>query len=123
MAINTIAFDEMNLYLMGDQSYAIFQLILLEQILSTKDNVYLLGHIPITLNGVAEDYAKVFRALVARYSTKIKGQFYGHTHSDQLTVNTYPNTETATGFSWVAPSLSPLYVGSSRSRIYKIAVG
>lgn len=29
-----MAFDDMNLYLLADQSYAIFQLILLEQILN-----------------------------------------------------------------------------------------
>ena len=113
----------MNLYLLGEQSYAIFQLILLEQILNDKDNVYILGHIPVTLSGVAEEYGKVFRALVARYSDKIKGQFYGHIHSDQITVNTYPNTDKATGFSWVAPSFSPLYIGTSKSRVYKLATG
>lgn len=29
VALNTMAFDDMNLYLLGDQSYAIFQLIIL----------------------------------------------------------------------------------------------
>ena len=47
-----------------------------------------MGHIPPTLTGVAVEYGQVFRALVTKYSTKIKGQFYGHTHSDQITVNT-----------------------------------
>jgi hypothetical protein len=59
---------------------------------------------------------------MAKYSTKIRGQFYGHTHSDQLTVNTYPGTSTATGFGFVCPSISPLYIGTSRSRIYKLAI-
>jgi hypothetical protein len=29
VALNTIAYDDFNLYLLGDQSYAIFQLMLL----------------------------------------------------------------------------------------------
>ena len=36
VAINTIASDDFNLYLLGDQSYAIFQLMLLEQILQSN---------------------------------------------------------------------------------------
>lgn len=65
----------------------------------------------------------MYRALVAKYSNKIKGQFFGHTHSDQLTINTYPGTETPTGFGFICPSMSPLYIGSSRSRIYKLYIG
>ena len=51
-----------------------------------------MGHIPITMSGTILDYATVFRSLVAKFSGKIKGQFYGHTHSDQLAINTYPKT-------------------------------
>lgn len=79
-----------------------------------------MGHIPPTLTGVAVEYGQVFRALVTRYSSKIKGQFYGHTHSDQITVNTEASSTKATGFGFVCPSLSPLSVGTSRSRIYKL---
>jgi sphingomyelin phosphodiesterase len=85
--------------------------------------VYILGHIPPTISGTAEEYATVYRALIAKYSDKIKGQFFGHTHSDQLTVNTYPNTDKATGYGFICPSMSPLYVGAARSRVYKLAIG
>lgn len=66
----------------------------------------------------------MYRALVAKHKDNIKGQFYGHTHSDQLSVNTSPLDEDgkATGFAFVCPSLSPLYIGSSRARIYSLNV-
>lgn len=53
ISLNTIAYDDMNLYLMGDQSYAIFQLLALEKELNENDNVFILGHEPPTLQGTA----------------------------------------------------------------------
>lgn len=92
VSLNTIAFDDLNLFLLGDQSYAIFQLMILEDVLQNHENIYLLGHIPPTIDGATVEFSTVFRALIGKYSHKIKGQFYGHVHSDKITVNTYPGS-------------------------------
>lgn len=44
--------------------------------------VYIIGHIP--PKGNLNDWAIRFNALVDRYSYNIRGQFYGHTHSDHF---------------------------------------
>lgn len=82
-----------------------------------------MGHEPPTLKGTAPEFQTVFRALLAKYSANIKGQFFGHTHMDMLTINTYPERpEVATGFGFVSPSVSPYQVGVSRTRIYSMSL-
>lgn len=44
--------------------------------------MYLIGHIPPTEN--LNDWSMRYNALVDRYSYIIRGQFFGHTHSDHL---------------------------------------
>lgn len=44
--------------------------------------MYLIGHIP--PNDNLNDWSIRFNALVDRYSYLIRGQFYGHTHSDHV---------------------------------------
>ena len=123
VSLNTIAYDELNLYVLGDQTYTIFQLMLLEQVLQKYNHIYLVGHVPPTFGGAMEKYSVVFRALVTKYSEKIKGQFYGHTHSDQLILHTNPRSGKPANYAFICPSLSPLYIGSSRARVYEIEGG
>lgn len=61
--------------------------------------------------------------MITKYANKIKGQFYGHTHSDIITINTDQRSKEITNFAFVCPSLSPLYIGKSRARVYKISTG
>ena len=88
--INTLFCDNINLYLIQDQTMPLRQIKTLNQILETKENVFLLGHIEPTSKSCSDVYGTLFRAVVARHSSKIKGQFYGHTHLDQFVVNTDP---------------------------------
>lgn len=120
ISLNTITCDNFNLYLFGDQTYAIYQLKILEQELINNQNIYILGHIPPTLTQCAADYTRVYRALITAYSHKIKGQFYGHTHQDQLFINTSPENITV-GFGFISGSLSPFSVGKSRLRVYEVS--
>ena len=123
LSLDTMIYDDMNLFLFGDQSSAIFQLMLIEQQLAVSDHVILLGHVPPTLRGAAPEFMIVYRALIAKYSSKIKGQFFGHTHMDMLTLNTYPDhSELVTGFGFVSPSVSPFGIGVSRTRYYNFAI-
>ena len=80
--------------------------------------MYILGHIPPNLDQCAQAYTTVYRALITKYSHKVKGQFFGHTHADQLFVNTSPQSKDVVGFGLISGSLSPYHVGQSRFRIY-----
>lgn len=93
----------------------------LTQVLETKESVFILGHIDPTSVSCSEIYGALFRAVITRHSSKIKGQFYGHTHRDQFVVNTDPrDNRTVTSFGLLAGSLTPLGTSLPRFRIYEL---
>jgi sphingomyelin phosphodiesterase len=121
VSINTLFCDNMNLYLISDQTESIRQLKMLEKILEQNDNIYLMGHIALSSGSCAETYQLIFRTILNKYSHKILGQFYGHTHSDEFIVNTNPkNPKEVTSFSLLTGSLSPLGTATSRFRVYDL---
>lgn len=100
---------------------ALRQIKTLNQVLEEKESVFLLGHIEPTSKSCSEIYGTLFRAVVAKHSKKIKGQFYGHTHRDQFVVNTDPrDNTTATSFGLLAGSLTPLGTSLPRFRIFEL---
>ena len=119
--MNTLFCDNINLYLIQDQTMPIRQIKTLNRILEEKENVYILGHIEPTSHSCSEIYGTLFRAVLTRHSKKIKGQFYGHTHMDQFVVNTDPrDNKTATSFGMLAGSLTPLGTHLPRFRVYQL---
>ena len=72
--------------------------------------VYLIGHIPPKSN--LNDWAIRFNAIVDRYAYIIRGQFYGHTHSDHVSffpqMKNTANVSTAalSNYYLVSPSLT-----------------
>lgn len=119
--INTLFCDNINLYLIQDQTMPLRQIKTLNKLLEEKESVFLLGHIEPTSASCSEVYASLFRAVVTKHSKKIKGQFYGHTHQDQFVVNTDPrDNKTATSFGLLAGSLTPLGTSLPRFRIYEL---
>lgn len=72
--------------------------------------VYLIGHIPPKSN--LNDWSMRFNAIVDRYSYIIRGQFYGHTHSDHVSLMpdmkniTNISTATLSNYYLIAPSLT-----------------
>lgn len=111
-----------NLYLIQDQTMAIRQLKTLNNIIKSKENVVLLGHISPTSASCSDVYSTLFRAVLTSQASKIKAQFYGHTHLDQYVVNTDPrDNETATSFGFLAGSLSPLGTNQPRMRVYELS--
>lgn len=122
ISINTLYCDTINLYLIQDQTMAIRQLKTLNNIIKEKENVVLLAHISPTSPSCSESYSSLFRAVLTSQSSKIKAQFYGHTHLDQYVVNTDPrDNETATSFGLLAGSLSPLGTNQPRMRVYEMS--
>lgn len=74
--------------------------------------VYLIGHIPPKSN--LNDWAIRFNAIVDRYAYIIRGQFYGHTHSDH--VSFFPQMKNAANVSTAA--LSNYYLVSPSLTTY-----
>jgi hypothetical protein len=90
ISMNSLYCDNINLYLIQDQTMPLRQLKTLDSIIGSKDNVVLVAHISPTSASCSPIYGRLFRAIVAKHSSKIRGQFYGHTHLDEFVVNTNP---------------------------------
>ena len=121
IVLNTLFCDNINLYLIQDQTMALRQIKTLISILKDREDVFILGHIEPTSKSCSEIYATLFRAVLTKYSHKIRGQFYGHTHLDQFVVNTDPrDNKTATSFGLLAGSLTPLGTSLPRFRVFEL---
>ena len=121
ISVNTLLCDTINLYLIQDQTIPLRQLKTLNKILENKSNVFLLAHISPTSTSCSETYSMLYRAIITRHSSKIKGQFYGHTHVDQFVVNTDPrDNSTVTSYGLLAGSFSPLGTNQPRMRVYEL---
>lgn len=52
------------------------------------------------------NYNDDFSNLVAKYSSILVGQFYGHTHNDHFKLFQDPKTNAPTGVAWVTPAIT-----------------
>ncbi|KAF0980144.1 hypothetical protein FDP41_013358 [Naegleria fowleri] len=92
------------------------QLAWLDQVLGkaqqANEKVVILGHIPpgIDTGDFMEEstgnYNDDFSNLVAKYSSILVGQFYGHTHNDHFKLFQDPKTNAPTGVAWVTPAIT-----------------
>ncbi|GAM22636.1 hypothetical protein SAMD00019534_058110, partial [Acytostelium subglobosum LB1] len=93
----------------------------LEQAESHNEKVWVVGHIPCTFYPLPTNHwCRIYEAIFERFSEVIVGQFYGHTHFDQLVVFTETATHSMpTGTNYVAPSMTT-YVGHDPAiRLYE----
>lgn len=74
--------------------------------------VYIIGHIPPKSN--LNDWSVRFAAIVDRYAYIIRGQFYGHTHSDH--VSFFPELRNLTNIN--SAPLSNYYLNSPSLTTY-----
>jgi sphingomyelin phosphodiesterase len=69
--------------------------------------VYLIRHIPIGDGFFLDECAKRHLAIIDRFSHIIRGQFYGHTHYDEVKISrNYFNKDIISGVMFIAPSLT-----------------
>jgi len=72
-----------------------------------KEVVYLISHIPVGDNYFSNECAKRFQAILNRFDHIIKGQFYGHSHQDEIKiVHNYFNYDEISGVQFIAPSMT-----------------
>ena len=71
------------------------------------EKVYVVGHIPFGHEGSSEECSLRYKALVDRFANTIRGQFFGHTHNDEMKLNTaFFDNEEVTGVMFIAPSIT-----------------
>jgi sphingomyelin phosphodiesterase len=72
-----------------------------------EEVVYLIRHIPIGDGFFLDECAKRHLAIIDRFSHIIRGQFYGHTHYDEVKIaRNYFDKNKISGVMFIAPSLT-----------------
>lgn len=107
----SLTFDNMNWFLMPNNTDPLGQLRFLENtlLLSEKEgnDVIIIGHIPPGDVFSMSEWSWRFRAVIHRFSNIIRGQYYGHTHYDEFhVIRSYNESELSSGTVWVVGSLT-----------------
>ncbi|KAI7907393.1 Metallo-dependent phosphatase-like protein [Cokeromyces recurvatus] len=88
------------------------------------ERVWIIGHIAPGDNTCLHDYSNYYYQIVDRYAHVIAGQFFGHTHKDELTIfyghNKRQIAKEAISVGYIAPSITPFLNLNPGFRIYKI---
>ncbi|KAI8365386.1 Metallo-dependent phosphatase-like protein [Radiomyces spectabilis] len=100
---------------------------LIEQLQEAEDEgerVWIIGHIAPGDSTCFHDYSNYYHQIVERYAPHvIAGQFFGHTHKDELQIfyrGGRGNASEAISTAYVAPSITPFLDLNPGFRIYKI---
>jgi len=110
IALDTQACDSLNFYLIRDPSDPMHELEWLRNELydseSKNQGVLIMAHIPPGDFNCDFEWSVRYRALVDRFTNIIRGQFFGHTHNDQIyTMRSFAD-DTPIGTQFVAPSFT-----------------
>ncbi|KAI9473630.1 MAG: Metallo-dependent phosphatase-like protein [Benjaminiella poitrasii] len=88
------------------------------------ERVWIIGHIAPGDNTCFHDYSNYYYQIVDRYAHVIAGQFFGHTHKDELTIfyghNKNQTAKEALSVGYIAPSITPFLNLNPGFRTYKI---
>jgi sphingomyelin phosphodiesterase len=90
---------------------------------AAKELVYLIGHISSAMGSCLPTWAEHYVTLVERYAHIIAGQFYGHTHSDELYIVRGLEDEKPLGVQWIPGSITTYTNKNPSYRVYKINKG
>jgi len=119
--------DAMNFYLIIDPTDPGYQFSWLETELrkaeANKESVMIINHIPFGETSSLDECGLRYKALVNRFTNTIIGQFSGHTHYDEIKVNTaYFDKHTATGTQFIAPSVTTYTRKNPSFRIFELDI-
>ncbi|CAO3616653.1 unnamed protein product [Cunninghamella echinulata] len=100
---------------------------LVEQLQESEDmgeRVWIIGHIAPGDSTCFHDYSNYYYQIVERYAPHvITGQFFGHTHKDELQIfykNGQQNASEAISVAYIAPSITPYLNVNPGFRTYKV---
>jgi len=97
----------------------------LEQVAAAKSRAYIVGHIPIQIDGYqgkalwGAAFAQKFQQILLKYSPVIAGLFFGHTHTDDFRIVWEgPSMNHPIAAFLIAPSITPFYVNNPGFKKY-----
>ena len=125
IVINCFLCDILNFYLIKNPTDPGQQFEWMERILRQAEKsgeyIFIVGHIPPGDSTYMSECSKRYNALVDRFSSIIRGQFYGHTHYDEFRLITeYFNKTNIAGVILTAPSLTSYSYKNPSFRVYDI---
>jgi len=122
IALDTEACDSFDIYLWLDPTDPYNQLAWLRQELydseSKNQTVFIMGHIPPGHYNCHSDWSFRYRALVDRFTNIIAGQFFGHSHNDELEIVRSFTDNSPVGVVYIAPSLTTYSMLNPSYRIF-----
>jgi len=125
VSMNTNACHNENFYLLLDPTDPGGMLGWFEETMrkSEKDgeSVYIIGHIAPSSTDCFTQWSTRFSALVERFSHIIRGQFFGHTHSDSFLIyKSFLNPSETVQLGWVAPSMTTNSHRNPSFRVFEV---
>ena len=125
LGINTMMCDTLNFWLMLNATDPGNHLEWLRQQLhkaeSDNELVFIIGHIPIGDPFCMSTWATVYRAIVNRFRNIIRGQFFGHTHTDDFqVVSSLDYSKPPAGVLYVVPSFSTFEGHDPAFRVFEL---
>lgn len=111
IAINCFLCDAMNFYLIRNPTDPLGQIESLRNALQSAEDsgekVIIIGHIPPGDYTFLNECNKRYNALIDRYQNIIRGQFFGHTHYDEMRlIHGYFDKSKTVGAVYTAPSVT-----------------
>lgn len=125
ISMNSYMCDVINFFLMRNPTDPGNQFEWLENVLrqAEKDGeyVFMIGHIPPGDSTFLSECSRRYNAIVDRFSSIIRGQFFGHTHYDEFRIITeYFNSTNIAGLVLTAPSLTTYTMKNPSFRVYEV---
>ncbi|CAN7988622.1 unnamed protein product [Ixodes hexagonus] len=97
---------------------------LVEQLLESEiqgEKVHIIGHIPPGVGDCLQVWSENYHRIIARFEDTVRGQFFGHTHMDELEVFYDPaNAKRALNVAYLAPSVTTFNSGHPAFRVYTV---
>jgi len=93
----------------------------LRQAEQAGESAFIIGHIPPAANYFNSEASRRYNALIDRFNNTIKGQFYGHSHSDEWKlIHEYFNKTNVVGIVHTCGSLSTNAYRNPGFRVYNM---
>jgi len=111
IALNTEACDAYNFNVLSIEKDPEEQLIWLHKTLlraeMNKEDVIIIGHVPPGDDTCSEEWSKRYCVLVERFQNIIRGQFFGHTHMSEVSLQKSYDKKDTIGLAVITPSFTP----------------
>ncbi|KAG0431189.1 hypothetical protein HPB47_022010 [Ixodes persulcatus] len=87
---------------------------------SQGEKVHIIGHIPPGSGDCLQVWSENYNKIIVRFQDTVRGQFFGHTHMDELKLFYDDDDKQAVGVAYLAPSVTTYRSGHPAFRVYTI---